>query len=133
VRGLLIRLGAGIPVFLVLEAATTGCQLVHSMAQASAILAGQPDPLTVWERWSRFLEAGGRFALEVGAALITVTAVRMPPACRARRATPGDLQRRNHPGSVKDKAWAKCYAGVARYWLSAGWHGGSPHHSSGRP
>jgi hypothetical protein len=25
-----------IPVFLVLEAATTGCQLVHSMAEASA-------------------------------------------------------------------------------------------------
>jgi hypothetical protein len=68
-RRRLACLALGIPVFLALEASTTGCQLVHSMAQASAMLAGEPDPLTAWERWSRFLEAGGRFALEVCSAL----------------------------------------------------------------
>jgi hypothetical protein len=35
------------------------------------MLAGA-DPLTVCERWSRFLEAGGSFALEIGAALTVV-------------------------------------------------------------
>jgi hypothetical protein len=68
-------------VFLALEAATTGCQLLHSMAEASAILAGE-DPVTFWERWSRFLEAGGRFVLEVATALVTVAAV--PPLVSAR-------------------------------------------------
>lgn len=71
-RRRLVRLVVGLPVFLVLEAATTGCQLVHSLAQASAILAGEQDPVTLWELWSRFLEAGGRFALELGAALLSV-------------------------------------------------------------
>jgi len=28
--------------------------------------------LTLWERWSRFLEAGGRLVVEIGAALATV-------------------------------------------------------------
>lgn len=81
----LALLAMGVPVFLALEAATTGCQLVHSMAQASAMLAGQPDPLTVWERWSRFLEAGGRFALELCAAALTagMTARLTAPGARA--------------------------------------------------
>jgi hypothetical protein len=68
----LIYLAIGIPVFLGLEAVTTACQLVHSMAEASAVLGGDRDPLTVWERWSRFLEAGGAFAVAVLAALFTV-------------------------------------------------------------
>lgn len=71
-RRRLVCIAIGIPMFLVLEAVTTGCQLVHSMADASAMLAGEVDPVTVWERWSRFLEAGGRFALELCAALLTV-------------------------------------------------------------
>lgn len=71
-RRRLICIALGIPMFLALEAATTACQLVHSMAEASALLAGETDPLTAWERWSRFLEAGGRFALELCAALLTV-------------------------------------------------------------
>jgi hypothetical protein len=71
-RRRLIGVALGIPVFLMLEAATTGCQLVHSMAEASALLAGETNPLTAWERWSRFLEAGGRFALELCAALLTL-------------------------------------------------------------
>jgi hypothetical protein len=71
-RGSRLRvLALGIPVFLALEAATTPAQLVYAMARATAILAGE-SPLTVWERWSRFLEAGGRFALETAAAFVTV-------------------------------------------------------------
>jgi hypothetical protein len=66
------RVAAGFPIFLVLEDVTTGCQLVHPLAEASALLAGEQDPTTVWEHWSRFLEAGGRFGLEVAAALFVV-------------------------------------------------------------
>ncbi len=66
------RIAVGVPVFLGLEAATTACQLLHPLAEASALLAGERDPLTLWERWSRFLEAGGRFALEVAAALLSI-------------------------------------------------------------
>ena len=72
VRQRLTRLAVGIPVFLALEGVTTACQLVYSLARASAILAGEESPLTLWDRWSRFLEAGGRFVVEVSAALITV-------------------------------------------------------------
>jgi hypothetical protein len=71
-RRRLFCVAVSIPVFLVLEAATTGCQLVHSMAEASAMLAGEVDPVTAWEQWSRFLEAGGRFALELCAAVLAV-------------------------------------------------------------
>lgn len=63
----------GVPVFLGLEAATTVCQLVNPLAYASAVLAGDPNPVTLWERWARFLEEGGRVALALGAALLTVT------------------------------------------------------------
>ena len=72
VRQRLIRVAVGFPVFLALEGVTTACQLVYSMARASAILAGEQSPLTLWDRWSRFLEAGGRFVLEISAALVTV-------------------------------------------------------------
>jgi hypothetical protein len=71
-RQRLLRVTVGIPIFLGLEAATTGCQLVYSMARVSALLAGESHPLTLWERWSRFLEAGGRFVLEVAAGLLAV-------------------------------------------------------------
>ncbi len=63
IRMRLLRVLAAIPMFLVLEAATTAAQLVLPMAQASAMLAGDSDPLTLWDRWSRFLEAGGQFVL----------------------------------------------------------------------
>jgi hypothetical protein len=79
-RGL--RLVIGIPVFLGLEVVTTACQLLHPLAEASALLAGASNPVTLWERWSRFLEAGGRFALEVAAALIPVALV---PRVRSNR------------------------------------------------
>lgn len=64
-----LRLASGVGVFLCLEALTTAAQLLHPLAEASAILSGEVDPLTPWERWSRFLEAGGNLALAAAAAL----------------------------------------------------------------
>jgi hypothetical protein len=75
-RHRVLALIVAIPVFLALEAVTTGCQLLRPLAEASALLAGESDPLTAWERWSRFLEAGGRFVLEVSAALAVVALTR---------------------------------------------------------
>jgi hypothetical protein len=69
-RQLLTRLAVGIPAFLVLEAVTTSTQLILPMAQASALLAGEPHPVTPWDRWSRFLEAGGQFVLSFGFAIL---------------------------------------------------------------
>jgi hypothetical protein len=71
------RLALGAAVFLGLEAATTAVQLMHSMAEAAAMLERESrtqtgDPLTLWERWSRFLEAGGDFVLAVAGALATL-------------------------------------------------------------
>jgi hypothetical protein len=71
-----LRLAIGIPVFLGLEASTTVCQLLQAMSEASAMLAGDSDPLTLLDRWSRFLEAGGRFVVEVLAALLTMAVAR---------------------------------------------------------
>jgi hypothetical protein len=67
-----LRLATGFAVFLGLEAITTAAQLVHSMAVATAVLAQQDPALTLWERWARFLEAGGDFALAVVGALATL-------------------------------------------------------------
>jgi len=79
------RLLLGIPLFLGLEAATTVCQLLNGFAEASALLAGAQDPLTPWERWSRFIESGGRDVLAVCAALLAVAAEsRLTPAAAAR-------------------------------------------------
>jgi hypothetical protein len=72
-RERLLLLALAIPVFLCLETATTVCQLLNPLAYGSAVLAGDPDPMTWWERWSRFLEAGGRVVLALAAALITIT------------------------------------------------------------
>jgi hypothetical protein len=71
-RQRLIRLAIGIPVFLGVEAITTAVQLMHSMAEVSAILAGELIPVTLWERWSRFLEGGGQFVLACGFALLVL-------------------------------------------------------------
>jgi hypothetical protein len=71
-RQRMMRFIVGVPVFLGLEAITTAAQLILPMAQASAMLAGDNDPVTGWDRWSRFLEAGGGFVLPLFAALLTV-------------------------------------------------------------
>jgi hypothetical protein len=84
-RGL--RIVVAIPMFLALEVVTTTCQLLHPLAEASALLAGETDPLTVWERWSRFLEAGGHFVLEVGAGLLSVAIISRTRPSRERFGT----------------------------------------------
>ena len=71
-----LRFVVGFPVYLVLEAATTTTQLMLPLAQASAILAGHEDPVTFWDRWCRFLESGGQFALVAAAAVATVAGTR---------------------------------------------------------
>ena len=72
VRQRVVRCAVGLPVFLGLEAVTTAVQLMHSLPEASALLAGEKSPITWWERWSRFLEGGGRFVVEVCAMLLAV-------------------------------------------------------------
>jgi hypothetical protein len=92
------RLAMGIPVFLVLEALTTVCQLIQPMAAASAMLAGDSDPLTLLDRWSRFLEAGGRFVMEIVAALLTIAIARSfgPSSSAHRTVIMGPYFRRSH-------------------------------------
>jgi hypothetical protein len=83
-RGALLLIG--VPVFLGLEVATTVCQLLNGFSEASAIIAGSGS-MTGWERWSRFIESGGRDALAVCAALLTVaSARRLVPNVAARPA-----------------------------------------------
>ncbi len=73
IRQRMLRSVVGIPAFLGLEAVTTATQLILPMAQASAILAGDPNPVTLWDHWSRFLEAGGQFVLACGLAILVAT------------------------------------------------------------
>jgi hypothetical protein len=72
-RQRMVRVIAGVPAFLGLEAITTATQFILPMAQASAMLAGDNDPVTAWDRWSRFLEAGGQFIVVCAAAFIIAT------------------------------------------------------------
>jgi len=107
-RGSRLRfLALGIPVFLALEAVTTPIQLVYSMARATAILAGE-SPLTIWERWSQFLEAGGRFALETAAAFVAIAlASAVPQLAHERPEHRGNalpLLRSQHPGRFARRA-----------------------------
>jgi hypothetical protein len=71
-RERLALLALGLPMFLGLEAATTICQLLGPFAYGSAVLGGEPDPVTLWERWSRFLEGGGRIALALCSAMLAI-------------------------------------------------------------
>jgi hypothetical protein len=85
-RRRITRIAIGLPVFALLEAATTVCQLLTGFAEAAAALAGRPDTVTAWDHWSRFLESGGRDVLAVCAALLTVAAAsRLTPAVAAPR------------------------------------------------
>ncbi len=76
IRQRVIRVVVGIPIFLGLEEITTATQLILPMAQASAMLAGDSDPVTPWDRWSRFLEAGGQFVLAFGSAILVAAMTR---------------------------------------------------------
>jgi hypothetical protein len=71
VRERLTRIAVGLPIFIGLEVITTTVQLLHNLPEASVLLAGEKNPLTLWERWSRFLEAGGRFVIEACAVVLT--------------------------------------------------------------
>ncbi len=71
-----VRFAIGVAAFLAVEAMTTATQLLLPLAQASAILAGDPDPVTAWDRWSRFLEAGGQFAIACGCAILVISGAR---------------------------------------------------------
>lgn len=93
------RCAVGLPIFLGLEAITTAVQLIHNLPEASALLAGAMDPVTPWERWSRFLEGGGRFVVEVCAVLFTVVITRFL------RAVPLPLSSK-HDGSARDTGLA---------------------------
>jgi hypothetical protein len=66
---------AALPMSLLLESITTVYQLVSPFDYASRVLSGAEDPVTLWERWSRFLEAGGRLALALGGGLLLVAVV----------------------------------------------------------
>lgn len=80
----------GVPLFLGLEAATTVCQLLNPLAYASAVLAGDSEPITLWERWSRFLEGGGRVALALVAALCAIALARTLEALGRHRREVGE-------------------------------------------
>jgi hypothetical protein len=92
------RMTVGIPIYLALEAVTTAAQLMLPLAQASAILAGEDDPATTWDYWSRFLEAGGQFAVVwIGAMLVAVStggAAIVPPGARSPGSTTPDQPHR---------------------------------------
>jgi len=63
-RARLWRVGVGLPLFLGLEAVTTAVQFIYMLPEVSARLAGETDPITLLERWSRFLEAEGSYVVE---------------------------------------------------------------------
>jgi hypothetical protein len=67
-----LRVALALPVFVGLEGVTTLCELLAPFTDASAALAGQPAAVTAWDRWSKFVEAGGRTALAAAAAALTV-------------------------------------------------------------
>jgi hypothetical protein len=73
-RERLARIALGLPVFVALESMTTFFQLTYALFDTSAELAGNHSPVTLWDRWSRLLESGGRFAIEVAAALVAISA-----------------------------------------------------------
>ena len=83
-----VRILMGAPVFILTDAATTIVSLMHALPWAQNTLAGLPDVPTGWDRWVDFLEAGGRFAISVSAALLTIAAAAQLPATRRARRDP---------------------------------------------
>jgi hypothetical protein len=75
-----VMLASAVPVFLILVGALDGLQLLYGMADASAVLEGHGDALTLWERASQFLEIGGLFAVDLCAALLVIAVTREPPS-----------------------------------------------------
>jgi hypothetical protein len=106
-RGALLLMG--IPVFLGLEVATTVCQLLSGFAEASALLAGDPSSLTGWERWSRFIESGGRDVLAVCSALLTIAVARSTPwtTPASHRTTEESVRRSSCPAVSRASGFAE--------------------------
>ncbi len=84
-----LRAALGVPVFLAVAIALAACHTLYAFADASAGLAGDPDPLTFAQRVSEFVEAGGGFVLEVVAALLTVAVSQRHGRPRARQHATG--------------------------------------------
>jgi len=68
----LCRVIVGFAVFALAEGLTTAVQLMHDLPAISEMLEGVPDPFTPWERWSRFLEGGGHFVIDVCGVVVTL-------------------------------------------------------------
>ncbi len=84
-RARLLLLACAIPMAIALDGITTVCQLLNGFAEASAVIAGNPNPLTPWERWSRFIESGGRDVLALCGALATLALAPRPDSSAAAR------------------------------------------------
>ncbi len=82
VRTRWMRLIVGLPVFVLVDTATTVAALLHALPWAANVVAGLPDAATGWDHWVEFLEAGGRFAVVVTAALMTIGATTLLPPLR---------------------------------------------------
>jgi hypothetical protein len=82
IRKRVLRLLVAVPAFLGLETITTATQLILPMAQASAMLVGDADPVTIWDRWSRFLEAGGQFVFASGFAILVASLTHLDQSSR---------------------------------------------------
>ncbi|HKT73933.1 MAG TPA: hypothetical protein VJQ47_13660 [Steroidobacteraceae bacterium] len=82
------RFIAAVPVFLCLEAVTTVCQLLAPLGQASAVLDGVADPVTGWDRWGRFMEAGGRILLALTGSVAVIALTGRAPRHESVTVTP---------------------------------------------
>jgi hypothetical protein len=89
IRQRLLRIAVGVPIFLGVEAATTGCQLIYGMPRAMAMIAGHDNVPTSWDLWVRFLGGGGRLVLALAAALLVISiATRLQSTSVARGTAP---------------------------------------------
>jgi hypothetical protein len=86
-RQRLVLVAIGVPVLLLADIASTGCSLAGQFADARAMLQLAADTgaipevneaWTLWERWSRFLEGGGRIVIGVVLALAVIACCPAP-------------------------------------------------------
>ena len=71
-----------LPGLAVIELLTTLPELLHTLPSVVGEIAGLPQAYTPWDRWTELLSGGGRFAIEVSAALLAIAVIR--PAGRRR-------------------------------------------------
>jgi len=75
-RERLLRLGAGLALWPLLEGLTNGCQLLAPLYEAHGLVAAAPHAAPLWLAWSEVLEAGGRLAVAGALALLVLAAGR---------------------------------------------------------